>query len=88
MIDVSILIYTILYITFSIILVWKTNLLMLETKKIWILFPFFIFGITICFRAVFIFYSLFEKTIWVSIEFVALVCLIWIFIILWRRINE
>ncbi len=85
MIDTSILTYAILYITFSIILIWKTNLLMLETKRIWVLLPFFIFGILICFRAVFIFYSLFEKFVWVFIELVSLISLIWIFINLWRE---
>lgn len=85
MMDASILVYMSIYLIFSIILIWKTSLLMLEIKKIEILLPFFIFGILICFQAGFIFYSLFERFVWASIEIIFLVSLIWIFIILWRE---
>ena len=76
-----------LFLTSSMILIWKTNLSMLEIRKIWVLSPFYVFGILICFKAIFVFFELFENIVWGFLEMTFFMSLVLVFIIL-RRENK
>ena len=71
---------------FSIIVIWKTTLTMIEKKKILFFMPFFIFGLALSFYAGFYFYEVYDKIFWLFYELLLLIAITWIFIIL-RREN-
>ncbi len=65
---------------FSIIILWRTTLAMIEKKKILFFIPFFIFGRALSFYASFYFYAIYDKIFWLFYELLLLVTIIWIFI--------
>jgi len=84
----SILTYIMLYLLFSVALIWETSLAMLKKRKITPFLPFLLLGILASFQAASIFYDLFEKVIWGFIEFAFMANLIWVFAILRKKQNE
>ena len=85
--DTTILIAIIMEIIFSVIILWKTTLIMIEKKKIPSFAPFFIVGVAFCFYASFIFYEIYETTFWMFYELLLLTSVIWILMILRGRKN-
>ncbi len=81
------LISVLMGIFFSIIIIWRTTLVMIEKKKILFFMPFFIFGLALSFYAGFYFYAIYNKILWLSYELLLLVAIIWILIII-RREND
>ena len=73
-------------ICFSILVIWRTTLAMIEKKKISFFIPFFIFGLSLCFYAGFYFYAVYDKIFWLFYELLLLVALALIFIVL-RRVK-
>ncbi len=65
---------------FSIIVIWRTTLAMIENKKILFFMPFFIFGLTISCYAGFYFYAVYDKIFWLFYELLLLIAIIWILI--------
>ncbi len=79
------LISVLMGIFFSIIIIWKTTLAMIEKKKILFFMPFFIFGLALSFYAGFYFYAIYDKIFWLFYELLLLVAIIWILINLRRK---
>lgn len=65
---------------FSIIVIWKTTLAMIEKKKILFFMPFFIFGLALSFYAGFYFYAVYDPIFWAFYESLLLIAIIWILI--------
>ena len=63
MTGISITLYIYVLLISSILLLWKTILVMIRKKKIAIFLPFFITAIFMCFNAAFSFYELFYNFI-------------------------
>ncbi len=72
-------------ICFSIIVIWRTTLAMIEKKKIVFFIPFFIFGLALSFYAGFYFYAIYDKIFWLFYELLLLTAITWIFINLRRK---
>ncbi len=72
-------------ICFSIIVIWRTTLAMIEKKKILFFMPFFLFGLALCFYAGFYFYAVYDKIFWLFYELLLLTAITWIFINLRRK---
>ena len=70
---------------FSIIILWRTTLAMIEKKKILFFMGFFVFGLALCFYAGFYFYGVYDKIFWLFYELLLLVSIILIFVSLRRR---
>ena len=81
------LISVLMGIFFSIIIIWRTTLAMIEKKKILFFMPFFIFGLALSFYAGFYFYAVYDKIFWLFFELLLLTAIIWILINL-RRKND
>ena len=76
-----------IYLTVSIIIIWKSTTAMLKKKRIGLFLPFFAVGILFCFNSAFIFYELPPKYFFAASKFLLLLILLWILIII-RRENE
>ncbi len=70
---------------FSIIIIWRTTLAMIEKKKILFFTPFFIFGLALSFYAGFYFYAIYDKIFWLFYEFLLLVAIAFILINLRKK---
>ena len=70
---------------FSIIILWKTTLIMIEKKKILFFMGFFVFGLALCFYAGFYFYEVYDKILWLFYELLLIVSIILIFVSLRRK---
>ena len=68
---------------FSIIILWKTTLIMIEKKKILFFMGFFIFGFALCCYAGFYFYEAYDKIFWLFYELLLIASIVWIFVNLW-----
>ncbi len=71
---------------FSIIVIWKTTLAMIEKRKILFFTPFFIFGLALSFYAGFYFYAVYDPVFWAFYELLLLTSIVWILINL-RRVK-
>ncbi len=71
---------------FSIIVIWRTTLVMIEKKKILFFMPFFIFGLALSFYTGFYFYAVYDPIFWTFYESLLLTSIIWILINL-RRVK-
>ena len=76
------------HVFFAVYLVWLATSAMLQKRKILVFMPFFIAGLASCFYAGFVLYEIFVNTAWLFIEFLYLVSIIWMFIVVGRKINE
>lgn len=86
--------HVVVYLVFSIFILWKASLLMIERKNIALFLPFYLVGIVLCFKAGLIFYLpenpsfndaiMAQFGLMVARVFLA-IALIWIFIIFWRK---
>ncbi len=79
------LISVLMGICFSIIVIWRTTLAMIEKKKILFFMPFFIFGLALSFYASFYFYAVYDKIFWLFYELLLLIAITWILINLRRK---
>lgn len=70
---------------FSVIVLWVTIHNMLSGKSIKNFLPFFLLGIILSFYAGAIMFELFFSSIWVVLESMILLSLVWIFINIWRQ---
>jgi len=75
------------YLSISIIVLWVTTLLFIKKKVIFPFLAFFIFGLTGCFRAVFILFEFYYLPVFAIIGLIYALLLIWIFIMIVRRDN-
>lgn len=80
------LISVLMGIFFSIIIIWRTTLVMIEKKKILFFMPFFIFGLALSFYAGFYFYAVYDPIFWLFYESLLLAAIIWILLNL-RRVK-
>jgi len=76
-----------IYLTVSIIIIWKSSNAMIGKKRIGLFLPFSIVGILFCFNSAFIFYELPPRYFFAASKFLLLLILLWILIII-RRENE
>lgn len=83
--DTTILISVIMEIIFSVLIIWKTILVMIEKKKISLFMPFLIVGVAFCFYSSFILYGIYETVLWIFYESLLLISLIWISMIVRRK---
>lgn len=87
MMDITILVAVFMQVIFSIIILWKTILIMIEKKKIFPFMPFLIVGVAFCFYTSFIIYGIYETTLWIFYESLLLMSLIWIVMIVRRGMK-
>jgi hypothetical protein len=86
--------HVVLYLVFSVFILWKASLLMIEKKNIALFLPFFLVGIVLCFKAGLLFYLPQNPSLYAIVMtqlgllaariFLA-IALIWLFIIFWRK---
>lgn len=84
--NITTIISVLMGIFFSIIIIWRTTLAMIEKKKILFFTPFFIFGLALSFYAGFFFYAVYDLIFWLFYESLLLIAIIWILINL-RRVK-
>lgn len=85
MTEFSVILSIMVYIVFSIMIIWGTSLLIIEKKKITPFLPFLLIGFTFCFYAAFIFYDILNGSIGLILEMMCSISLIWIIVIFVRR---
>jgi hypothetical protein len=85
MMDISLIVYVIVYAVFAILMIWKTASMMIEDKNMGQFLPFFLVGVIASFQAAFTFYELYHFSVWVSIELLYVIVIGWIFAIIARR---
>jgi len=69
----------------AILILWILTNLMIKTKKISILLPFFFSSILLGLSAGFSFYGVFDQKVWFVLEFSWGILFFWIFIIIWGK---
>lgn len=75
----------IVYLIMSIIIIWRSTIIMIEKKKILLFLPFFILGILFCLNASFLFFNIPAEIFLGGSKFLFLFILIWIVIIIRRQ---
>jgi len=81
------IVYTVLHMIFSILILWKTSLMMIDKKRIIIFLPFVLVGFLFTFKSAFTFFGLFNTIVWVYVEVIYSIVFIWLLINIWRNQN-
>ena len=84
-IEIGVLVLSIIYVVFAILILWKTSLLIIETKNMSLFLSFVFVSVAICFAAAFTFHSIFIQWFWMFVELLFVLFLLWVLAILRRK---
>lgn len=85
MINLSLIIYLATTLFSAIILIWITNLAFIEKRKIFPFLPFFIIGLAFCVNATLVFFKIYLNWVWLFLESIVFIMLVWILMLINSR---